>query len=123
MKRLAGGNGAVQVRLTPELQGADTIRLAAEVVSIDADGSLGEALRSGAFGDNLREKIRQAIVSAIDKLDWNAALPPAVRGIGAIRGARFSGRAGEPVLSLSGEVRISAEQAQAIVGQLQPQPR
>jgi hypothetical protein len=123
VKRLVGGNGTVKMRLTPELQNGDTLRVAAEVVSIDADGSLGEALRSGAFGDSLKERIRQTIVSAIDKLDLNAALPPPVREIAALRSAQFSGEPGNPVLSVTGEVRIPADQARAIVGRLKSDAR
>jgi hypothetical protein len=67
VKKLIGGNGTIQMRLTPAIENSDTVQLRAEVLSIDADGQLGEVLRSGSFGAALQENIRKTIVSAIEK--------------------------------------------------------
>jgi hypothetical protein len=81
IKKLIGGNGVIRMRLTPVVENSDTVQLRAEVLSIDADGQLGEALRSGSFGEALQEKIRKTIVSAIEKsTKLTESLPPAVRG-------------------------------------------
>ena len=66
-KRLLGGNGTVQVMLTPRVDEGNTVRLDADIGKIDADGSLGEVLRSGSLGDALRDKIREALLKAIQK--------------------------------------------------------
>ena len=49
VKRLAGGNGVVEVNLAPSV-GESGITLTAQVRKMDADGSLGELLRSGSLG-------------------------------------------------------------------------
>ena len=43
------------------------LRLAPELGASEAGGSLGELLRSGTLGDLLREKMRSAIPSALQK--------------------------------------------------------
>src|SRR6202008_365204 len=90
-KRIVGGNAVVQMKLTPAVEENNTtLRLIPEVGPIQADGSLGELLRSGALGDMLREKIRNAILNALQKgTDLNATLPPAVQGYAKIKDARF----------------------------------
>ena len=76
-KRLLGGNGTVQVILTPRVEEGSTVRLDAEIGDIEADGSLGEALRSGSLGDALRDKIREALLKAIRKAAYLEAVVPA----------------------------------------------
>jgi hypothetical protein len=66
VKRLVGGNGVVEVNLSPLVR-ENRIVLAAEVRKIDADGSLGEVLRSGSLGDSLRQKIAASIESSVQK--------------------------------------------------------
>ena len=45
VKKLIGGNGIIRMRLTPSIENSDTVQLRADVLSIDADGELGVALR------------------------------------------------------------------------------
>jgi hypothetical protein len=121
-KRLVGGNGMVPVKLTPALEAAGdggpaTVRLSAEVGTIEADGSLGDLLRSGSFGDGLREKITRSMQSAIDKsANWNASIPPALQSIVKLRKVEFQdGGSGRLMLHAEGEVRIPADQLDAII--------
>jgi hypothetical protein len=65
-KRLAGGNGVVEVLLTPFVA-TDGISLTSEVRKIDADGSLGELLRAGSLGASVQEKLAASIQSANSK--------------------------------------------------------
>ena len=62
-KRLAGGNGVLEVLLTPFVR-TDGISLTPEVRKIDADGSLGELLRAGSLGASAKEKLAASIPSA-----------------------------------------------------------
>lgn len=122
VKKLIGGNGILRMRLTPVVENSDTVQLRAEVLSIDADGQLGEILRSGSFGAALQEKIRKSIVSAIDKSTrLTESLPPAVRSVAALRTVQFSdsgeGRLG---LNLTGEALITGQQARELTDQLKP---
>jgi hypothetical protein len=121
-KRLLGGNAVIQMKLTPAIEEDHTqLKLVPEVGPIQADGSLGELLRSGTLGDMLREKIRNAILSAMQKgTDLAATLPPAVQGYARIKDARFKdGGSGRLLVLLDGEVQISNEQIQALAKQVQ----
>ena len=120
-KRLVGGNAIIQLKLIPAIEEDNTkLKLLPEVGPIQADGSLGELLRSGTLGDILREKIRNAILSAMQKsTDLAATLPPAVQGYAKIKDARFKdGGAGRLLVLLDGEVQISNEQIQALSKQV-----
>src|ERR1039458_7989570 len=65
-KRLVGGDAVVEVNLTPTV--ADNrIGMDAEVRKIDADGSLGEALHSGSFGNSIKQRIAANIESSVRK--------------------------------------------------------
>ncbi len=131
VKRLVGGNAVVEVALTPSVgerqagptpshapprpdggAGGSRIAVGAQVRKIDADGSLGEALRSGSMGDSLRQKIAASIENAIRKsANLEAALPAQVESMANLQSVRFEdGGAGRLWLALAGEVRLTPEQ-------------
>lgn len=120
-KRLVGGNAVMQMKLTPAVEDDNTeLRLVPEVGPIEADGALGELLRSGALGDMLREKVRKAILSALQKgTDLSATLPPAVQGYAKIKNAQFKdAESGRLLVILDGEIQITNEQIQALSKQV-----
>ena len=120
-KRVLGGNAVIQMKLTPAIEENNTeLQLVPEVESIEADGSVGEVLRSGAVGDMIREKIRKAILNAMQKgTNLAATLPPAVQGYATIEKAEFrSTPSGGLLVVLGGRVRISDEQIQALSEQV-----
>jgi hypothetical protein len=120
-KRLIGGNAVVEVKLTPAIEENNTeLRLVPEVGKIDADGSLGELLRSGTLGDAIRDKIRTSILSAMEKgTNLSATLPPAIQGHVTIRNAEFKdGGSGRLIVALDGEGQITREQMQALAKQI-----
>ena len=111
VKRLAGGNAVVEVNLAPTI--ADNgIHLAAEVRKIDADGSLGELLHSGSFGDSIREKIGSSIESSIQKsANLKSTLPASMADAASLRTVQFAdGGSGRLWLAITGEVHLSPEQ-------------
>lgn len=118
-KRLVGGNAVVEVELTPAVV-EDHIALNAEVRKIDADGSLGEALRPGSFGDSIRRKIAASIESAIRKsADLKSALPAAVESVATLRSVRFAdGGSGRLWLTLDADLHLSPEQFRGLAKQL-----
>jgi hypothetical protein len=119
--RLVGGNAVVQLKLTPEVEDYRTVRLQPELGTIQADGSLGELLRTGPFEQMLREKISHALLSATEKgTNFSTTLPPAAQGFVTVRGARFKDAGnGRLAVVLDGEIHITPEQAQLLKNQLQ----
>jgi hypothetical protein len=117
--RLAGGNAVVEVNLTPSVA-ENRMALTAQVRKIDADGSLGELLRSGSFGDSIRQKITASIESAIQKsANLKSTLPAEIENVAALQTGQFAdGGAGRLWLNMTGEVRLSAEQFQDVTRKL-----
>jgi hypothetical protein len=118
-KRLVGGNAVVEVNLTPAVVD-NHIALTAEVRKIDADGSLGEALRSGSFGDSIRQKIAASIESSIRKsADLKSTLPAGMESVATLQTVQFTdGGAGRLWLTIEGELHLSAEQFQGLARQV-----
>jgi hypothetical protein len=118
--KLIGGNGTIEVKLTPAVEEDSTLRLVPEIGRIDADGPLGELLRSGSLGAALREKITKALLSAMQKgTNFKATLPPVDQDYATIQNARFQdGGSGNLDVVLDGEIRISNEQIKLLANQL-----
>jgi len=114
-KRLVGGNAVVEVNLTPSVV-ENHIALSAEVRKIDADGSLGEALRSGSFGDSIRQKIAASIESSIQKsADLKSTLPAGMDSVVRLRTVQFADGGSERLwLTINGELHLSPDQFQGM---------
>jgi hypothetical protein len=110
-KRLVGGKGVIAVNLTPSVA-ENEIEIDAEVRKIDAGGSLGEVLRSGSFGDSIRQKIADSVESSIRKAaKLKSTLPAALEQAVSIETVQFAdGGSGRLWLTIAGEVRLSAEE-------------
>ena len=124
VKRLVGGNAVVTVNLTPSLD-QNRIILSAKVLKIDADGSLGEVLRSGSLGDSIRQKAGTANESAIQKAanTKSAMLPPSVQDVANLEAVQFAdGGTGQLWLNLTGAVSLSPQQLQDLQKRLPSQP-
>jgi hypothetical protein len=115
VKRLIGGNAVIEVSLAPAVE-ENRIRLTAQVRKIDADGSLGEMLHAGSFGDSLKEKIAASVESNIQKAaNLKTALPAAMESPAVIQTVQFAdGGAGWLWLTIAGEVHLSAEQLRGL---------
>jgi hypothetical protein len=116
--RLAGGNGTAQVLLTPRVDEGQTVRLDAEVGNIDADGSLGELLHSD-YGNTLRDKIREALLKAIQKSSGlETVVPEQARPFVTIQSVEFAERGtGILMLNLAGRVKVPLEQVSSVLDQ------
>lgn len=120
-KRLVEGNAVIQMKLTPAIQENNTeLRLVPEVESIEADHSLGELLRSGAVGEMIKEKVRNAILNAMNKgTNLSATLPPAVQGYATLQKAEFRATpAGGLLVVLDGQIKITNQQIRALSKQV-----
>jgi hypothetical protein len=118
-KRLVGGDAVVQVQLTPSVA-ENHIAMGAEVRKIDADGSLGEALHSGSFGDSIRQKIADSIESSVRKsADLHSALPAGVDSVATLRSVRFAdGGSGRLWLTINGDLHLDREQFEGLSRQI-----
>jgi hypothetical protein len=114
------GNGAFEVKLTPSVGDDGALRLTPEIARVDAQGLIGELLRSGSPGETLRDEIADSVLSTIRQgSDFNATLPAAARGNATLHAARFQGSgSGKLWVVLDGEIRVSSEQAAALIGEL-----
>lgn len=120
-KKLVAGNAVIPLKLTPGVEQDNTeLKLVPEVGTIQADGSLGELLRSGTVGEMIQEKIRSSILSALKKgTNLGATLPPAVQGYARIENAAFmDAGSGRLLVVLDGQVRITKEQVERLSEQV-----
>jgi hypothetical protein len=120
-KKLVGGDAAIEMKLTPEVEAENTeLRLVPEVGKIDANGSLGELLRSGTLGDMLRDKIRSSILSALSKGNsLTATIPPAIQGRASIQKAEFKDLgSGRLMVVLGGEGKITRDEMRELTAQI-----
>jgi hypothetical protein len=87
---------------------------------MDADGSLGDLLRSSSIGDSIRDEISDSIESAIQKsADLKSTLPAAMEKAVTLQTIQFAdGGAGRLWLIVGGEVHLSAEQLRELVKEL-----
>jgi len=117
--KLVGGNGVIEIKLTPQVDEGRTLRLVPDVGRIEADGTLGELLRSGPLGNQLREKIRDSLLKAMQKgTDFKATLPAAVQDYTIIEKAVFKDTGtGNLSVELDGRIQISDDQVRALVAQ------
>lgn len=115
--RIVGGDAVVNVILTPRIEPPNGIRVDAEVERIDADGSLGEILRSGTIGPMLRDKIRESLQRSIEKaMRLENVAPAQARPFVAIESVAFDDRgSGVLGLHLAARLAIPADQLSAVV--------
>jgi hypothetical protein len=117
--KLVAGNAVVDAKLTPSVAD-NTLRLTPEVGRIQADGSLGELLRSGELGARLREKIRTSLLAALQKgTDFKATLPPAIQDYATLNRVEFRDiGSGRLAVAFDGQVQITNQQIQLLREQL-----
>jgi hypothetical protein len=120
MNEMMEGNGTIEVKLNP-LVGQDAdLRLTAQMGRVDAQGMIGELLRSGSLGDTLRDKITETVLSAVRQGgDFKAMLPPSAQGYATLRRAQFESTGSGKILAvLDGEIRVPTEKAAALTAEL-----
>jgi hypothetical protein len=120
VNEMAEGNGTIEMKLTPAVGEDGTLRLVPEVVRIDAEGLIGDLLRSGSLGDAVRDAVAQSVLSAMRRGgDFKVNLPAAAQGYATLRRAQFEGTgAGRVIAVLDGEIRVSNEKATALTSEL-----
>jgi hypothetical protein len=116
MNELVEGNGTIEVKLTPVIAENGTLRLAAQIGYVNAEGMVAELLRSGALGEALRDKISAAVLSALQQGgDLKTALPTGVRDYASLKHAQFQGTgSGRLIAVMDGEIRVSDDNLIAV---------
>lgn len=117
---LAEGDGSVEIKLTPAVEKSNTLKLTAEYSHIDASGMMGDSLRSGDLGDDLRDAVVQSILPAIRaSVDFKTTLPPAVQNFAVVQSAKFQdASAGRLTFVLDGQMEVSNDQVNLMATQL-----
>ncbi len=117
---MAEGNAKIEVKLTPAVGEDGTLRLVPEMKRIDAEGLVGELLRSASLGETLRDEIKESLLAVVRQSgDFNTTLPPAARGNAKLERAKFEGTgSGKLMVVLNGEIRVSDEKATSLTSEL-----
>ncbi len=120
MNEMAEGNGTIEVKLTPAVGEDGTLRLVTGIGRVDAEGLVGDLLRSGSLGEAVRDAAGQAVFSAMRSGgDFKMTLPASAQGSATLRQAQFQGTgSGKLMAVLDGEIRVSDEKATALTSEL-----
>lgn len=121
-KRIVNGDATVEVSITPVVDPAGTLRLDADVGRVDANGSLGELVHNNVLGPEMRDRIRDSIARALERVsNPEATMPSAARPFALLGSAAFNqsedGRLG---LILNGQIKIPAAEVSGILGHIHP---
>ncbi len=117
---LAESDGMVEIRLTPAVDPSGALKMSAAFGRIDAPAVLADALRNDSLGDDLREKLAQAVLSAtVAASDLKTILPPALQNSVLLQKVKFQ-NLGAGALSLvsEGQAEISKGQADQLASQI-----
>jgi hypothetical protein len=108
------------MKVTASVEKANTLKMVATFARIDATGMLGESLRSGSLGEDMRDAIAQSVLTVVENsADLKTTLPPAVQNSAVVQSARFQDAGvGVLTLRLDGQIQISNEQADQLASQL-----
>jgi hypothetical protein len=117
---LVGGDGSISLKLTPAVDKDGALKMLPQVTHTEGSGSVGEMLRTGSLGDDLRDNITSTVLSALQQaVNSKKALPAAAQDHATMQQAKFrDGGAGELELVMNGDLSISEEQFKLAAGQL-----
>jgi predicted TIM-barrel fold metal-dependent hydrolase len=112
---MAEGNGSMEVTLTPTIAEDGTLRVSPVISHVDAEGLVGDLLRSGALGETVRDTIAGSVLSALRQcLDYKTVLPAAAQGYVKLQQAKFEAvGAGELSLALDGSMQLPSDKVAA----------
>jgi hypothetical protein len=114
------GDGAIGLKLTPLIGQDGRLRLVPEMIRVDAQGLVGDLLRSGSLGDMVTDKITESLLSPL-RLggDLKTLLPASAQGSATLQHAQFQGTgSGHLQLQLNGEIRLPNDQVAIFIGEL-----
>jgi hypothetical protein len=117
---MAEGDAAIEVRLAPSIGEDGALRLTPKIARVEAQGLIGEWLRSGSLGETLRDTIAESLLSVLRQgEDLKTTLPPVARANTKLQRAQFQGTGSGKLLAvLEGEIRMSNEQVTSFTSEL-----
>jgi hypothetical protein len=115
------GNGTIQIKLTAAVAEDGTLRIDSALGRIEAEGLVGEQLRSGSLGDTVREQVAQTLLTTVQGgSDFKVTLPPSAQGNATLHRAQFQGTSsGKLWAVLDGEIRVSNDKVASLTSELQ----
>ncbi len=121
MNEIVEGNGTIEIQLTPAVAPDGSMKLVAQIGRVDAQGLIGDQLRSGSLGETIRDKTAETFVAIMRRgNDFKNSLPSGARSYATLHHAEFQGTgSGKLVLRLNGEIHVSNEQLTALTTDLE----
>jgi len=121
MNEIVEGNGTIEIQLTPAVAPDGSMKLVAQIGRVDAQGLIGDLLRSGSLGETIRDKTAETFAAIMRRgNDFKNALPSGARSYTTLHHAEFQGTgSGKLVLRLNGEIHVSNEQLTALTTDLE----
>src|SRR5579863_10107568 len=119
-KEMVEGNGTIDLKLSPAVGDDGTLRLLPAVARVDAEGVVGELLRSGSLGEALRDKVAESVLSTMRQgTDYKNILPSAAQGNVTMHRAQFQGTgAGKLSFVVLGDIRLSSDKVASLTVEL-----
>lgn len=117
---MAEGNGAIEVKLLLGVGEDGSLRLVPTIGRVDAQGLVGDLLRSGTLGEVVRDRITESLLTSVRSAsNYKALLPSAAQGNVTLRRARFleTGAGGVSVV-LNGDIQVSSDKAAILTSEL-----
>lgn len=121
VNEIVEGSGTIEVKLIPAVAEDGSLRLSAKIDRIDAEGLVGDLMRSDTLGNTLRDRISDSVLSALQQgADFKTALPAGARSYATLQRATFQGTGSGKLLAVfEGEIRVSNENLTAVTRELQ----
>ena len=121
MNEIVEGSATIEVKLIPAVAEDGSLHLSAKIDRIDAEGLVGDLMRSDALGNALRDRISDSVLSALQQgADFKAALPAGARSYATLQRAKFQGTGSGKLLAVfDGDIRVSNENLTAVTRELQ----
>ena len=114
------GNGTIELKLTPAVGDDGTLRLLPAIARVDAEGLVGELLRSGSLGEAVRVKVVESVLTTMRQgTDYKNMIPSAAQGNVTMHRVQFQGTgAGKLSFVLNGDIRISSDKVASLTSEL-----
>ncbi len=116
---MAEGNGTIEVKLTPAIKNG-SLCLVPEIGKVDAQGLVGDLLRSGSLGEAVRDKVAESVLNVLlQATDYKTMLPATALGSVMLQRLGFEGSgAGKLSAVLEGDIAVSDDKVSSLISQL-----